>query len=162
MHLMREFFDTTALKQQLIAAYIVGMYLPHDYFNEIKLCTSPDQTGCFLSWRTYRMGFTPSFVKREQPSAAVVNPITWDTTNAWIKRSQNSGAILNRFNTRYKKAADAKIEGGILWTRHPRFPFSFLVRYKNYHIGDINLFYYSVRDNMRQRVRIFKSTHSSK
>jgi len=39
-----------------------------------------------------------------------------------------------------------------LWIKHPHFPWSFMIYMKNYHVGDINLFYYDVRKNAVLRV----------
>lgn len=155
MHLLREFFDTTDLKNKLVAAYIVGMYLPEDYFSNLKACDSSSNTECFCSWRTYKIGYVPPFVQKEKKPSVVTNPISWNRTEEWATRKNNQGAVLANFKKLYKKAADAKIHGGILWTHHPRFPFSFLFRYKNYHIGDINLYYMNVRNNAQERVRSF-------
>jgi hypothetical protein len=35
----------------------------------------------------------------------------------------------------------------------PRFPGSFLYRIRNYHIGDINLFYLNIRHNVETRLK---------
>lgn len=158
MHILREFFDTTDLKKQLVAAYIVGMYLPEDYFTNLKPCDSSTNTQCFCSWRTYKNGYVPEFVTREKKLSVVTNPISWKRSDEWVARKNNQGAVLPNFRKLYKKAADAKIQEGILWTHHPRFPFSFLFRYKNYHVGDINLYYMNVRNNVKERVRSFNFT----
>jgi len=51
--------------------------------------------------------------------------------------------------------ADAQIHDDILWINKPHFPGSFFYRTKNYHIGDMNLFYVNIRDNIRTRINAF-------
>ena len=73
----------------------------------------------------------------------------------------NEGAILRKFNKVYYHVSDAQVKGGVLWTSKPKFPGSFLLRTKNYHIGDLNLYYYSIRNNVRQRVAAFKKQNGA-
>lgn len=155
IRLLRDFFDGQALLKQLVAAYITGMYTPKESFSDIALCTAPEQTHCFCSWRTFRTNYVPDYVLLEPAPSAVVNPLNWTTDTRLVPRAANSGAILRKFNKRYLGVADAKIENGILWTHRPRFPGGLLVRSRNYHIGDINLYYYSIRNNLRRRVKSF-------
>jgi hypothetical protein len=58
------------------------------------------------------------------------------------------------------EAADARIEGSILWSL-PHFPGSFLMKKKNLHIGDINLFYMNIRENAETRVNEYKKKFNS-
>jgi len=44
----------------------------------------------------------------------------------------------------------------MLWISRPRFPWSFLYMKKNYHVGDFNLFYVNVRENVKLRVEAFE------
>lgn len=159
IRLLKEFFDGQPLKHQLVAAYIVGMYIPANAFTAIPLCADSTQTGCFCAWRTYRQNYTPEFVNKEKNPSPVTNPINWTTKSDKADASLNQGAILRNFNKMYYKVADARIESGILWTKKPRFPGGFLLRTKNYHIGDINLYYNNIRQNLRQRINHFTQTH---
>jgi hypothetical protein len=43
----------------------------------------------------------------------------------------------------------------LLFVKKPKFPWGFLYFTKNYHIGDINLFYINIRENVRQRIGAF-------
>jgi len=42
-----------------------------------------------------------------------------------------------------------------LWVSKPKFRGSWLWTDKNYHMGDINLFYFDIRDNAALRVKSF-------
>lgn len=157
LRLLKEFFDGKPLEKKLVSAYLVGMYIPQNQFSHLVICTSPDQANCFCGWRTYQVNFIPSFIEKEKPAGRVTNPISWTTDSIAISRKSNKGAILKNFNKSYSYVAGAQIKKGIIWTPKPKFPGSFLLRAKNYHIGDINLYYFSIRENIRQRVTTYKS-----
>jgi Protein of unknown function (DUF3089) len=154
--LLKEFFESGPLKDRLIAAYIIGMAVPRDYFTGLPPCADSTATGCVIGWRTYKRGAEPHFVKEEGSPSLVVNPLTWTTTDEYAPRSLNKGAVLTKFNKLVPAITDAQIHGGILWVHRPHFPGSFLIRTSNYHIGDINLFYLNIRDNVRTRIRYFE------
>jgi DUF3089 family protein len=155
--LLKEFFENKPLASKLVAAYIIGMAIPGDYFSELKPCLDSVSTGCVIGWRTYKSGYEPPFVKEEKSKSWVVNPLTWTTTEEWAPRSLNKGAVLTNFNKLVPEVVDAKIHEGILWVHRPHFPGSILLRTRNYHIGDINLFYLNIRENMRTRIRSFQA-----
>lgn len=150
--LLKEFFDGTALSRQLVAAYVVGWVVPENLFYNLPLCKDSVKTGCICSWRTYRNGYTPSFKKNETFAVYVTNPISWTTEDVFVSRKMNKGSLLTKFNKLYKKTTDAKIQNGFVYTRKPRFPWSFLFFTKNYHVGDINLYYMNIRENVKQRI----------
>lgn len=160
LRLLKEFVDSSSLKDKLVAAYLIGMYLPGNFFAELKVCEDPGQINCLCGWRTYQTNYIPPFVLKETSQSIVTNPLTWTTTNERAGIGRNDGAILRKFNRVYRNVSDAQINGGILWTHKPKFPGSFLLKTKNYHIGDINLYYFSIRNNLRQRVMMYKKTKS--
>jgi len=156
LRLLREFFDQSPLREKLVVAYLVGMYIPENYFSTLTICKDPSQTNCFCGWRTYRVNYIPPFVQKETIKSCVTNPLTWRDSTDLATAELNKGAILRKFNRVYYNVSDAKINEGVVWTKKPKFPGSFLLRTKNYHIGDINLYYYSVRENIHQRVFAYK------
>ena len=156
LRLLKEFFDESALKDKLVAAYLVGMYIPENYYTNLKICTDSLKTNCYCGWRTFRVNYIPPIVQKEKIKSSVTNPLTWTTDPDFVSDKNNHGAILRKFNHAYQQVADAQIEGGILWTHKPKFPGSLFLHTKNYHVGDINLYYYSIRNNVRQRVLAYK------
>jgi hypothetical protein len=154
--LLKEFFENKPLKNRLVAAYIIGMAIPGNYFAALPPCGDSTATGCVIGWRTYKRGYDPPGVKKESSVSLVVNPLTWTIMDEHAPRSLNKGAILTKFDKLVPEITDAQIHGGILWVRRPHFPGSFLIRANNYHIGDINLFYVNIRDNIRTRIRYFE------
>ncbi|HNP23637.1 MAG TPA: DUF3089 domain-containing protein [Panacibacter sp.] len=155
--LMREFFDGKPLQKQLVAAYLAGMPVQPDWFSDIPACTSPGQTGCFCSWRTFKKGYTDSFVQKEQYTAVVTNPLTWDSSKPYADRFANRGSVLYKFKKTVPKVAGAEIHQGVLWTPKPRFFGSFLLKTTNYHIADYNFYYLSIRENAMERLKAYKA-----
>jgi len=156
LKLLKEFFDQSPLKEKLVAAYLVGMYIPENYFSNLTICKDPSQINCFCGWRTYRVNYIPPYVEKETIKSCVTNPLTWNDSVKLATADLNKGAILRKFNRVYYNVSDAKVNEGIVWTKKPKFPGSFMLRTKNYHIGDINLYYYSIRENIHQRVTAYK------
>jgi hypothetical protein len=153
--LLKEFFEDKPLKSKLVVAYILGMAIPKDYFTSLGPCKDSTQTGCFVGWRTFKNGYEPEFVKKENGNSYVTNPLNWTTTTEYAPKSMNRGAILRKFNTLSEHVADAQIHDDVLWIHKPHFPGSFFYRTKNYHVGDINLFYMNVRNNVQTRIKAF-------
>ena len=154
--LLKEFFDGKELQNRLVAAYLAGMQVEPDYFRTIQPCNTPAQTGCFCSWRTYREGYQPDYVLSEKDTAVVTNPLTWDKGKPKAERFDNPGGLLLNFNKLVKHVTNAKINCGVLWTEKPHFFGNLLFTTKNYHVADINLFYKSIRDNVKLRVVAFR------
>lgn len=155
--LLKKYFDKTPLQQKLVAAYIVGLPVTETYFQFLEPCASPVATGCVNSWRTFETGFMPDYVKEEKSKCIVVNPLSWTNTDTLVSRKKNQGSVLYNFNKRYKHINGAKIEQNVLWTNRPKFLFGFLLKTKNYHAGDYNLFYYSIRENIKNRIASYFS-----
>ncbi len=152
--LVKEYFDGSALADQLVVAYLVGMPVANDYFDEIAPCTDGDDVQCFCSWRTFRKDYIPN----RQPvgdSILVTNPLNWSTTPEYAGKELHKGAVLRNFNKVYKGIVDAYSYDGMLWVSRPKFPWSFLFTRKNYHIADYNFFYINVRENAVDRVAAF-------
>ena len=152
LRLLKDYFENKPLQSQLVAAYLVGMRIPNDFFSSLKMCEDPMQTGCFCGWRTFRKGFKPPFVIAEKEFSLVTNPITWKTDNEYAPRKTNKGSVLFKFNKVYKRTTDAQIYEGVIWVKRPKFPWSFLYSTKNYHVGDINLYYMNMKENIEQRI----------
>jgi len=160
IELLKEFFDDKPLQQQLIVAYVVGWPLETSQFKTLSACTTPSQTNCLCSWRTFKMGYEAPWVtieKQRKTSLIVTNPISWTTDTNFVSRQANKGSVLTRFNKVYKKTTDAQIKSGVVYSYRPHFPGSFLYRTDNYHVGDINLYYMNIRENLRERVSAFLS-----
>ncbi|HCL05135.1 MAG TPA: DUF3089 domain-containing protein [Chitinophagaceae bacterium] len=154
--LVKEFFDGTALQQKLVAAYLVGIPVEENWFTHITTCSTAAQTGCVLSWRTFKEGYKPDYVLNEKEKAIVTNPLTWSNSDTVASRKKNKGGVVTNFNQLVKKVAAARNAGDVIWTHKPRFFGNIFFTTKNYHIGDYNLYYLSVRENVKERVAAYK------
>ncbi len=152
--LLREFFDGKPLQKQLVAAYLVGIPVESDYFEFIKPCDSPDETGCFVSWRAYRKEHFPNSYKKNN-NIIVTNPLTWTRDTTLAPKTLNYGSVLRKFDKIYPQIAEAQVHDGLLWLDRPQFPGSFLLNNPNYHIADYNFYYLNVRHNAMKRVDAF-------
>ncbi|HVM87427.1 MAG TPA: DUF3089 domain-containing protein [Puia sp.] len=155
--LLKEFFDEKPLQKKLIAAYLIGMFIPENEFKNLPQCNDSLQTGCFIGWRSFKYGYEPGFVKEETKKCYVTNPLTWTNTDTYASRDKNLGAVVTNFDKVIRSAADAQIHENVLWLHRPHFPGSFLYRSRNYHIGDINLFYVNIRQNLHVRIASFRA-----
>ncbi|HSB93896.1 MAG TPA: DUF3089 domain-containing protein [Flavitalea sp.] len=157
IRLLKEFVDSTRLQKQMVAAYIIGMQIP-DNFKTLRMCEDSAATGCLVGWRTYREGYIPDYVDHEAGKPMITNPLTWTVLDEQeAPATLNKGAIVTKFDKVYNNAADARIHDRVLWVSQLNFPGSFLVRKKNLHIGDINLFWMNIRENCKTRVRSYRN-----
>lgn len=153
--LLKEFFDGKPLQRKLVVAYVIGMYVPNNAFKSLPACSDSTKTGCVCSWRTYKKGFEPDFVVKENSTAFIVNPLNWTNAPRFVNHQFNKGSILLNFNKIEKRLVGAEVHDGILWVRRLHLPLGFLIRRKNFHIGDINLFYVNIREDVKRRVGYF-------
>ncbi len=153
IRLIKEFFDQGDLKEQLVCGYLPGWPLPADTFKTIPICNDPQQTGCVVSWCSWKRGKRP---KKEElqhfyDDAVVVNPLTWKVDDTYASEKLHEGYV----GASYKKIKDHKIDAqaheGMLWISQP----SFFLNGPNYHIGDYNLFWMDVRRNAIDRSEAF-------
>ena len=162
LRLLKEFFENKSLQNQLVAAYIIGMRIPEDYFSNLKMCEDSVQTGCMCGWRTLRSGYMTVYLKKETGNSLITNPLTWKTDESPAPRSANKGSILYKFNKLYSATTSALINKNVLWVNKPKFPWGFLYFTRNYHIGDINLFYRNLRENIGTRIAAYHKKNSFK
>lgn len=150
--LLKDFFSNQALKNKLVIAYIIGFATPNDLCADIPACTSPEQTGCICAWRTFRDDYEPT---KFYPNEICVNPISFRTDTELAPKELHGGAVLFGFKLTEPHTQSAQIYKNIVRTNKPHFFGSFLWNKKNYHIGDINLFYMNVRQDVVRRVGYF-------
>lgn len=150
--LIKEFFDGQPLQSKLVAAYLVGIPVEKNYFNHIKPCQNPENIGCFCSWRTFKSGYLPNKTVTAD-SIAVINPLSWTISQDKISKEQNLGSVLYKFDKVWPTLVGAQIHEGILWSDKPKFPGSFLLWRRNYHIADYNFFYVNTQQNALRRVQ---------
>ena len=153
IRLMQEFVDGKALHEKMIAAYIIGIPVLDNYFENIRPCEEETDLGCYTAWRTFKKGYQP---EKNAKGIVVTNPLSWSRNDAYVAKDNNQGAILRPFETIIPQATDAQVYGPVLWVSKPKFPGSWLLLGKNYHVGDMNIFYMNIRENAVKRVKAFQ------
>jgi len=136
---------------------LVDVPIPKDSLKYIPQCETPRQTGCYCSWRTWQKGHYPDDYDPEiEKNIAVTNPLTWRIDDEYAPKELNKGAVFRNFKKIKKNLVDAQVHQGILWATRPKI---FGARFfgKNYHIGDINLYYVNIRENAVERVKAYFS-----
>jgi len=154
LRLMKDYIDNKNLENQLICAYLIGMPVLKNEFQSVNMCKDRNDTNCFVSWRTYREGYTPEDTKVGD-EIAVVNPLIWNDEPQLIGQESHKGAILRNFDKVFPNIIESRIYNGMLWTNRPKFPLSFLFNRKNYHIADMNFFYVDIQENAINRTQAF-------
>jgi hypothetical protein len=160
--LLKEFFDDKPLQKQLVCAYLIGMPIPDNYFPTLKPCLNENQTGCFVGWRTYKSGYVPELIQEEKFKCIVVNPLTWTTDEKLASAELNKGGILQNFKKIVPRVVNAQVHQNVLWSCKPNVFGKIFFTKKNFHIGDINLYYMNIRENVRTRIDSFKKVKSEK
>lgn len=153
--LLRDFFDGKPLQKQLVAAYIPGVGIAKNQFKTIPFMEHPDQTGGFVTWNTFKKKFDQEKYKWLK-GKVVINPVTWDTT-AFAQRDLHKGFLYSNGKI-YKNSFDTHTADGVIWITTPHFPHRYIAfTMRNYHSGDVNLFWEDIRENSLLRVQSFRS-----
>lgn len=152
--LIKEMVEGKPLESQLIAAYIVGWPVYENEYKTLKPCQTPDQTDCYCSWRTWERH--AGLRSKKDQKVICTNPLNWTTTErVYAPKTLNKGAVVRPFEKLYPAITDAEVYKGMLLASKPKFKGSFLMQRKNYHIGDLNLYYMNVRENAQLRTKAY-------
>ncbi len=152
--LLQQRIEGTPLQRQLVAAYVVGYPIKKDFFKNLPACETPDQTGCYCTWRTWEREY--GCKKAAETDIVCTNPLFWNTTEAlYAPKTVSKGGVVRPFTHVYPQFADAEVHQGILLCSKPKFKGSVLFTRKNYHIGDFNIYYMDVRENAQARAAAF-------
>ncbi len=149
--LIKEYFDGTALQNKLIMAYLVGIAVQPEAFNNFRPSQNASQIGCFATWNTFAKGFYPKWYENGLSKSVCTNPLTWSSTGEYAPFSKNLGGIGPKFKF-YPQLIDAQANHGILWVTKPKIPGSFFVRKKIWHVADINFYWMNIRENTATRI----------
>ncbi len=149
------------LTKKFICAYLIGMPIPKDSFNVIMPCTAADDLQCFNSWCTFQYGYYPAWYGISQKNACVINPLSWTADSTLAPSYTNKGAVLKNFRKIIPNVCDATVHRGMLWIHTPKIPLARTMSGGIYHVGDYNLFYMNIRENVEQRVKKYLSTSAT-
>ncbi|CAA0261801.1 conserved hypothetical protein [Tenacibaculum maritimum] len=152
--LLKDFFDKKPLQKQLIAAYLVGMGIQPNEYETILPMKTPSETGGFVSWNTYKKGYYPKSNNNWYKGSVTTNPITWDHSKT-TKLSQHKGFLYTNDKI-YAESLKIEVTDGLIWSTTPKFPLRLFMSFlKNYHTGDINLFWQDIRENAMLRTKAY-------
>jgi hypothetical protein len=178
--LLQERVAGTVLLQRMVAAYVVGYYVPEDIERTgIPTCREAQDTGCVITWNTVKEGATDS--KREASRFAwidgryqklgnrkllCVNPLNW-TAAGEASADLNMGALPGvrgaaELRPVVPGLTGARCDGAAL---HISIPLAQragfidpLTLFGSYHIFDYNIFYTNIRINAEQRVLAWRAS----
>ncbi|WP_339723409.1 DUF3089 domain-containing protein [uncultured Paraglaciecola sp.] len=112
LRLLEQKVDNTPLFKQLVAAYVIGYWLPKDKFTrgfeQILPCNEANQTGCIVSYDTYgedglldtkvphwyKTGWESSQLEDGSTKPTLcVNPLSWTATLDKVDKTAHLGAM---------------------------------------------------------------------
>ena len=152
--LLKDFFENQPLQKQLVAAYLVGIAIKSEYFQNIPFMTSPSETGGFVTWNTYKRNHLPDDYEQWYKGSLTTNPITWDDQKSADYEQHKGLAYYDGII--YPNSLSIEMTDGIVWARTPKVPKRFWLSFvKDYHFADITIFWKDIRENTRMRIKAF-------
>lgn len=144
--LLKDFFDTPEMKTKLVCAYVVGSKIYKEEYEILTPCNDSTETNCYVTWSSFKEGFSDESVIKKYSGNVCVNPVSWKTdsltytTNNSVFRNINSG---NQFTTQVRvTGSHLSVKADNLW----------VMSVNVLHDFDFNLFWFDIRKNVSQRV----------
>ena len=154
MLLIKEFIDDKPLSKQLIAAYMPGIGFDSNEFHTIPFMTQANQVGGFVTWNTMNNEADDDLYPLWYKGKACINPITWDLSKSTTRSMHQGFYYTNR--KCYTHVFETELIDGAVCVRNFRLPFKWAVKkYKNLHIGDVNLFWKDIALNCKERIKVY-------
>ncbi len=119
------------------------------------MCDSPSDTGCFISWMSYKEGFIPEGSWHKTTES--VNPLSWTMDTAQIVIPEYKSTVVfnpNVVRTRRMAVRIKNLGGNVLWVE-TKAPWIRLL--KDLHVSDYALFWKDIRANVKTRVNAYMS-----
>lgn len=179
MRLLQQRIAGGPLGRQLVAAYVIGYYVPAEIERAgVAVCRSAQQSGCLVDWNTMRAGVSDGVRESSRliwldgryqsvggRRVVCTNPLNW-IPDADAPASLNLGALPAvrpdaELRAPLPQLTGARCLGSALQVAIPEDQqdgfsgmFTFL---GSYHIFDYNLFYTNIRVNAKQRVSAYRA-----
>jgi hypothetical protein len=178
----------TPLQQRLIAAYIVGAYVPSNFGSlGLPVCDGPQRTGCVVAWNTSQAGRSGARMlvdnstywwrgtekNRNQPPAICTNPLNW-RSDGFVPAIRNNGSLpfpeapfqagatrLPALVLHLTGAAcrQSLLEVDVPYSTPAGFHDMLSLLTGSYHVNDYGIFYAAIRRNAGDRVAAWLATH---
>ena len=182
VRLLQDEILATPLRKQLVAAYVIGAYVPSN-FGELGLptCDSARQTGCVMAWNTSQTGRNGALMQVRNAGywwkgadrksgtlpAVCTNPLTWTSDNAAAPAAANAGSLAfpaapfplhaGPLSPLWPHMTGAVCKDKLLDVDVPKngpegYHDSLSLLFGSYHKNDYGLFYANIRANAVDRV----------
>lgn len=166
----------TPLRDQLVAAWIIGSGLTHEHLAEhapdVPACIGSHDTGCVVAWNARSPDNEPGSIDLYYPEGehrVCTNPLSGIGEGGPMPASSNLGAVfLQSPDPRPRPGlADARCVAGTLHVNlHGEAPRDFASRILdrvmgkgNYHPIEFELFWSNIRHNAAERVTAWEQAH---
>jgi hypothetical protein len=166
--LLFEAISRTALRDQLVAAYLIGGDLTTEGLRErapdIAPCAAPDDLHCVVAWNARGPEFVHTefeMLRTDMRERICTNPLSWLPDGAPAPAERNLGAVFLETNDSSPRTgfADARCVNGTLVVSHvgavPRDAMSRILDHvlgkQNYHAIEYQLFFMNIRQNAAAR-----------
>ena len=110
LRLLASEIEGSPLHDSLVAAYLIGYWLPSDILtktlSETPLCTSPEQTSCLITYDTFAktgtgkpqglampLWYPEGWQARTVEQTLCVNPLSWKNDNESMDKTLNQGSL---------------------------------------------------------------------
>ncbi len=154
--LVQEFIDTTPLRNQMVAAYLIGYQIRTNFFKNLKPCDSATQTGCYITWNSIKWGEEDKNLSKFFKGVSV-NPLSWKRDSGYVDALYNLGAVNNKFKINEHEVGTEN-KDGLLMVSAPK-DGGYKTFGTGYHIYDYSFFYMNIRRNVQQRIDAYLKGH---
>lgn len=168
LRLMEEFFGDETLQDRLVAAYLIGWRITQedlDEFPQLHMAEGAADTGVIVSYNSEAPGVTGSIILPEGGYTYGINPINWRADGTPADRSENPGSV----DLHMDGSADNEIVGLTGCYQSPDrgtmivpdispkdFPPGEPLFVEGcYHNFELNLYYRSLQQNVRDRTEAY-------
>lgn len=156
--LLKEYVDNSpALKEKLVAAYLIGYGIDSSDYQTLDYCKNPTDNHCYITWASFRHNYRP---KPQDPKLnsllytnVCINPITWTNPKDKIDSGQSEGGIMLKMKRKKNRKNSAQISDDNYLKVKTKYPFVELPSIRVYHILDYNFFWFDIRKNAELRVK---------
>lgn len=176
--LLKERVAGTPLAKRIVAAYVVGWPISRTADLPalgLPECTTPDQTGCILSWQSFGEPADPSLITdtfdaspgltgepRKGTAMVCTNPITGKQGGS-ARASANLGTLFPSSDLKTAKLEAGKVGAkcfgrGFLSIGDGPDLGQYVLPGGNYHVFDYSLFWGNVRADVDRRLKAFVAT----
>jgi hypothetical protein len=162
----------TALRDRLVAAYLIGAPITRARSLGVPACATPDATGCLVTWNARGPRFAGSvFDFHAEGERVCVNPLTWRSDETPAGAALNQGAVFLHAGdgAPLPGFADARCRGGMLIVSRIGDPprdlasrlLDFVIGPENHHPIEYQLYYMNLRSNAAERVAAYLRGHAA-